>query len=116
MTLMITFTFALMFIIRSCLILWSASTLAQVPLILFAILEIIPTFVLLFYVCPPPAMIACIMNSIENFNRKMADESGTPESSLNNPPVNNPIPMMDRKSKAALVESSLADSDQSMRF
>jgi len=52
MTLMVTGTFVPMFIIKSALILWSATTNGVVPLIVFSLLEILPAAVLLYYILP----------------------------------------------------------------
>eukprot|EP01128_Nolandella_sp_AFSM9_P006856 TRINITY_DN3611_c0_g3_i1.p1 TRINITY_DN3611_c0_g3~~TRINITY_DN3611_c0_g3_i1.p1 ORF type:complete len:1587 (-),score=355.48 TRINITY_DN3611_c0_g3_i1:210-4970(-) len=54
MTVIIIITFGLLFIIRSILIIFSASSGLAVPLIVFALLEIFPSLALLYYVVPPP--------------------------------------------------------------
>jgi hypothetical protein len=53
MTVVLLVTFAAFFVIRSCLLLWSALTAGVLPLLVFALLELVPSFALLYYMLPP---------------------------------------------------------------
>jgi hypothetical protein len=57
MTLTITTTFSVMFAIKSILTVVAASTRTTVPILVFALLEIFPSIVLLYYVMPPASII-----------------------------------------------------------
>jgi hypothetical protein len=63
-------TFAPMFFIKSVLVIWSAATGGVVPVLAFAVLELIPVIVLLYYILPWGSCVRIEKNS------RMTDSTG----------------------------------------